>query len=82
MDGLDHAAPIDALRRRLRRIRPPKASIAFRHQARRDFEHALDRSVHRALSPSRSEAGRATRSPNAESQGAASNDGTRTPGRS
>jgi hypothetical protein len=42
MDGLDHAAPIDALRRRLRRIRPPIASIAFRHQAWRDFEHALD----------------------------------------
>ncbi len=42
MDGLDHAAPIDALRRRLRRIRPPLASIAFRHQAWRGFEHALD----------------------------------------
>ena len=27
------AAPIDALRRRLRWIRPPTASIAFRHQA-------------------------------------------------
>jgi len=31
MDGLD-AAPIDAMRRRLLRIRPPMASIAFRHQ--------------------------------------------------
>jgi hypothetical protein len=41
MDGLD-AAPIDAMRRRLRRIRPPMASIAFRYQAWRDFEHALD----------------------------------------
>jgi len=42
MEGLDDAAPIDALRRRLRRIRPPMASIAFRHHAWRDFEHALD----------------------------------------
>jgi hypothetical protein len=42
MDGRDYAAPIDALRRRLRRIRPPIASIAFRHQAWRDFELALD----------------------------------------
>jgi hypothetical protein len=42
MDGPDHAAPIDAVRRRLRRIRPPTASIAFRHQAWRNFEHALD----------------------------------------
>ncbi len=42
MDGLEHAAPIDALRRRLRWIRPPMASIAFRHQAWRNFEHALD----------------------------------------
>jgi hypothetical protein len=41
MDGLD-AAPIDAMRRRLLRIRPPMASIAFRHQAWRDFAHALD----------------------------------------
>jgi len=38
MDGRDHAAPIDALRR----IPPPLASIAFRHQAWRGFEHALD----------------------------------------
>ena len=42
MDRLDHDARFDALRRRLRRIRPPIASIAFRHQAWRDFEHALD----------------------------------------
>ena len=42
MDGLDHAAPIDAVRRRLRRIRPPAASIAFRHRAWRGFGHALD----------------------------------------
>jgi hypothetical protein len=42
MDGLDDAAPIDALRRRLRWIRPPTASVAFRRQAWRDFEHALD----------------------------------------
>jgi hypothetical protein len=42
MDGLDHAAPIDALRRRLRRTRPPMASIAFRHLAWRGFERALD----------------------------------------
>lgn len=42
MDGFDHAAPIDALRRQLRRIRPRIASIAFRHQAWRDFERALD----------------------------------------
>jgi hypothetical protein len=41
MDGLN-AAPIDAFRRRLRRIRPPMATVAFRHQAWRDFEHALD----------------------------------------
>jgi hypothetical protein len=42
MDGLDHTTPIDALRRRLRRIRPPMASIAFRHQAWWDFERTLD----------------------------------------
>jgi hypothetical protein len=39
---LDDATPIDALRRRLRWIRPPTASIAIRHRAWRDFEHALD----------------------------------------
>jgi hypothetical protein len=39
---LDDATPIDALHRRLRWIRPPTASIAFRHQAWREFEHALD----------------------------------------
>jgi hypothetical protein len=42
MDGLDHATPIDAVRRRLRRIRPPTASIAFRQRAWRGFGHTLD----------------------------------------
>jgi len=60
MDGLDHAAPIDALRRRLRRIRPPRASIAFRDQAWRDFEHALDPLGVPALSPTRSQGVSAT----------------------
>ena len=54
MDRLDHAAPIDALHQRLRRIRPPAASIAFRHRAWREFEHALDPlGVARALAEAR-----------------------------
>ncbi|HYY03535.1 MAG TPA: hypothetical protein VE736_06580 [Gaiellaceae bacterium] len=42
MKGPDSAVWFDALRRRLRRIRPPKASAAFRYQAWRAFERALD----------------------------------------
>ena len=42
MDGPDQAVPRDALRRQLRRLRPPIASIAFRHQAWQQFERALD----------------------------------------
>jgi hypothetical protein len=41
-------------------IRPPMASIAFRHQAWRNFEHALDLWAHPALSPRRSQAVGAT----------------------
>jgi|ERR671937_988323 hypothetical protein len=42
MVGQDQAVSIDALRRQLRRLRPPIASIAVRHKAWRRFEQALD----------------------------------------
>src|ERR671937_1572629 len=42
MDGPVHAAPFEALLRRLRRLRPPVASVVFRGRAWRDFERTLD----------------------------------------
>ena len=42
MDGQDPADLLEALLRRLRRLRPPVASVVFRRKAWREFERALD----------------------------------------
>src|SRR5262245_55234967 len=42
MDGQDPADLLEALLRRLRRLRPPVASVVFRRRAWRDFERSLD----------------------------------------